>query len=760
MPKASPIQQSFNSGELSPLLQGRTDIANYKYGLKTCSNYRPLIQGPLTRRCGTVFVAEVKDSSKAVRVVRFEFSTEQAYILEFGDQYMRVYKDRSRVTAASQNITGATAANPVVITYTGADTYANGDRVFIASVGGMTQINNREFTVANVDVGANTFELSGVDGTGYDAYTSGGTVSEIYEIATPYLEADLFELDVRTQSADTLYIFHEDYEPRKLTRTGHTAWAFTIIDFLDGPYAPTNATTTTLTLSATTGSVTVTASAITGINGGAGFATTDVGRLIRWRDPALNWTWLEITAWTSTTVVTATIRGANASAGTATTAWRLGIWSETTGYPAAGTFYEDRLFAGGATDNPTRTDGSKSSDYENFAPTAANGTVADDNAFPITLNARSVNKIRWLVDDEKSLIIGTVGGPWSVQPSSNSAALSPTDRAARRAYAAQAAAVPPIEAGKSTLFVQRAGRKVLALSYNYLVDGYQATDATRLASHVTSSGIKDTAYEEEPFNTVWCARNDGKLLGLTYNEEDKVVAWHPHTIGGVFGSGNAVVESLAVVPSTISNEDETWMVVKRTISGQTKRYIEYMSPSFTDETAQDDAHFVDCGLVYDSTSATIIGGLWHLNGETVSILADGATHPDKVVTNGKVTLDRAASVVHFGYGYNSDGETMRWDAGAADGTSQGKDQRIYSLAIRFHRSLNLSIGPDFNTLTPIIFRDSNDTTGTMVPLFTGDKRGTFDGDVSLQSTVCWRQSDPLPSTIVALMPQILTEDRN
>lgn len=254
MAKVSAIQNNFNGGEISPLLYGRPDLDKYKTGLKTCKNFIPLIQGPVERRPGTVFVEEVKTSSLSTRLVRFEFSTTQAYIIEFGNLYCRFIKDNGQILSGG---------SPV-------------------------------------------------------------------ELVTTYATADLFELKF-TQSADVLYVTHPDYPPRKITRTSDTAWSITTITLEDGPFLNTNSTTTTLTLSGTSGSVTVTASAVTGINGDAGFASTDVGRQIRWKDPAGNWTYLTITAYTSTTVVTADIDGPNASARTATVNWRLGVWSVTTG---------------------------------------------------------------------------------------------------------------------------------------------------------------------------------------------------------------------------------------------------------------------------------------------------------------------------------------------------------------------------------------------------------------------------------------------
>ena len=333
MAKVSYIQNNFNGGEVSPLVYGRPDLSKYQNGLKTCLNFVPLLQGPAQRRPGTAHVVEVKDSSKAVRIVRFEFNTEQAYILEFGDLYVRFIKDRGQIESGG---------SPV-------------------------------------------------------------------ELITTYVEADLFKLQF-SQSADVLYVTHPDYPPRKIERASDTSWSTTDITFIDGPYFNTNATDTTLGLSATTGSVTVTASAVTGINNDTGFQTTDVGRLIRWEDAAGNWTYLTITAHTSTTVVTATIDGPDASATTATTTWRLGIWSETTGYPATSTFHQNRLGFAGATDTPQRVDLSRTGDFENFAPTEPDGTVADDYGATTTLSADTVNSIQWIVDDEKGLVVGTVGG--------------------------------------------------------------------------------------------------------------------------------------------------------------------------------------------------------------------------------------------------------------------------------------------------------------------------------------------------------------
>lgn len=686
MPKASPLQSNFNGGEFSPLLYGRVDADRYGTGLATCLNYIPVIQGGLTKRPGTKFAYEVKDSTKRTRVVPFEFSTTQAYIIEFGDQYVRFYRN-----------------NGIIL-----------------------------------DLGVP------------------------YEVVTPYLEADLFNLKF-TQSADVLYITHPSYAPRKLTRTGHTNWTLTTITFLDGPYMATNITSTTLTPSAATGlGITVTASSTTGINNNTGFQTTDVGRVIRMQQGTV-WGYVRIVGWTSTTVVTADVISTLTSVA-AKVNWRLGLWSDTTGYPACSTFYEDRLFFAGSTTAPSRIDGSKSGDYENFQPTATDGTVAADNAVAFTFNSKSVNNIRWLEADERALIAGTVSSEWIVRPSTLSEALSPTNISAKEATTYGSSTVSSLKIGKSVLFVQRAGRQVWELRYVYEVDGFNADDMTEIAEHITTGGIVEMTYQQQPHSLAWAVRGDGTLLGMTYRRqvEGLRVGWHRHELGGFSDAARttkAKVESVATIPSADGTFDETWMVVQRSINGSSKRYVEYMAPFFNDSNAQADAYFVDCGATYSGAPATTVSGLAHLEGESVVALADGAAVPAQTVSGAQITLSKAASKVHVGFGCNSDGQQLRLEAGSADGTALGKTRRTHHVGILLHRSLGLKLGSSFNELDEVTFRNAEEAMDEAPLLFSGILSETVEFDYDFDNQLCWRQAQPLPSTILAVAPQLVTQDR-
>ena len=765
MGRASDTQHSFNAGELSNLLLGRQDLDKYGAGLYVCLNAIPLTQGAWTRRPGTAYLHQAKHHAKLSRLIPFQYSVTQTYMLEFGELYIRFFTSHGILTRTAQNITAMTKANPAVVTYSGSDTYANNDRVYISGCVGMTQVNNREFVVTNVNVGNNTFELYDTDGvavnsTNYGTWSSAGTVAEIFEVTTAFDDLDLAQIRV-TQSADTLYILHPDFPPQQLVRASALSWTLSDIVLTDGPYDALNATTTTLTPSAATGAgVTLTASAVTGINGGAGFASTDVGRLIRIREGSI-WGYVEVTGWTSTTVVTVTVLSTLTNIN-AKVNWRMGIWSDTTGFPACGTFHDDRLILAGAATSPQRFDGSKTGVYTNFSPSATDGTVADDNAIALTLNSDDVNAIRWLVSDEKGLLVGTYRGEWQVRPSALNEALTPTNISAKPTTHHGSADAAPVSAGKAKLYIQRGGRKLREMAYVYEADGFLSPDMTLLSEHITAPSLDELAYQEQTQPVVWGVRGDGVLLGFSYEREQGVTAWHRHELGGQSDAAAAaipVVESVAVVPAPDGTRDELYAIVQRYVNGGTKRYVEYMSKTWEYADAQEDAFHLDCGwTVVNSPAASTVTGLWHLEGETVSVYADGTSLPDEVVTNGTVTLGASYSVVTLGYSYNSDGQTLPLEGGAQDGSAQGKIRRISRVGFWMTDTLGLKYGKDADNLTEIIVRTWGDTYGVATPLFTGVVRKRFEGTYDKLGQVYWRCDGPFPGTVLAVMTQYEVSD--
>ena len=228
MARSAPAFSSFTAGEISPRLEGRIDIDKYREGLSELTNMVVMPHGGATRRPGTEFLGQVKDSSVKTRLIPFQFKTSDTYILEFGDQVMRVYRNGLQVLdATDKNITAITKADPGVVT-SSSHGFSDGDEIYIDSVGGMTELNVRNYLVANSTT--NTFTLqdlhgNDIDTTNFTTYTSGGTATEIFEVSTVYTEAQLFDLRF-AQSADTMYIVHPSHPVKTLTRTDHNAWTF------------------------------------------------------------------------------------------------------------------------------------------------------------------------------------------------------------------------------------------------------------------------------------------------------------------------------------------------------------------------------------------------------------------------------------------------------------------------------------------------------------------------------------------------------
>ena len=519
MARVHPFQTNFTAGELTPKLAGQIDFKKYGNGVEILENMTVFPQGGASRRYGSRFVAEVKDSSKITRLIPFEFNIEQSYILEFGNNYIRFFKDNGQITETAKTITAITKANPAVVT-SNSHGYSNGDHVWIAGIVGMTRLNGRRFTVASSST--NTFALTGENSSNYDTYSSGGTASKVYEVTTTYTEAMLYDLQF-TQSADVMYIVQESLPPRKLSRTAHTTWTIADVAFSNGPYLDANTTATTLTpSSASKGSRDITASAVTGINDGQGWLASDIGREI-----SMNSGKATITARTSSTVAVATVTTAFTNAN-AITDWQLGAWSGTTGYPRTVSFFEQRLVFGGSTYYPQTIWASQSGLYENFD--AGDGSAAD--GFIYTIAANKVNVIRWLAP-ARDLIVGTAGGEFKVgkpagepiQPDN----VNITQSTTYGGYTTQ-----PIQIGNSILFLQRQRKKIREFSYRFEDDAYLAPDMTLLAEHITGTGIVDVDYAQEPSSIYWAVRDDGTLLALTYQREENVVAWSRNILGGSY----------------------------------------------------------------------------------------------------------------------------------------------------------------------------------------------------------------------------------
>ena len=780
MAKASPIQTSFNAGELSPSLDGRVDLGKYLSGCSVLENFIPLIQGPALRRSGTRFVNEVKDSDDRTWLVRFEFSQTQAYILEFGDNYIRFYTNQGQLLFAPP---------PAWATST---SFIIGDLV---EQGGINYYCNANHT-------SGTFATDLSNGLWY------ALEDNIYEIPSPYSAADLTNanntLQLRyVQSGDVVYFVHPDYPPQKLSRFAPTTWTMTNVRFVGGPFEDLDPDEPiTVYASAETGNVTLISSvgifrpsdvgslflleqkaiddiqqwevgksvsagnrrrsdgktyeAVAGGTTGSIRPTHSIGAVfdggVQWtfRDPGYGW--VRITGFTNSTTVSAVVESrlpaGAVGLSNATNRWAFSRWSFDRGYPNQIAFFRERLvFATGQI-----IDMSVAADFENFSDRNTSGEVTAEQAIAIQISSDQVNNIEWLAPSD-GLVIGTTGGEFVAQEVTLDEPLGPGNVKITQQSLFGSKSVLPALVGDVIIFVQRAGKKVRELQFEFSQNGYRSSDLTVLADHITTPGVVDITYQQEPHNILWCVKDNGELLGFTYNREQDVLGWHRHIIG------NGEVESIQHIPNPDGTQDDLWMVVKRTIDGQTKRYIEFLEKDFALGDATTDAFFVDCGLSYSGAPTSSLSGLDHLEGETVQVLVNGAAHPDRVVDNGTITLQEAATTAAVGLGYESRLRTMRIEAGGADGTAQGKTKRITKVVFRFLNTLGAKAGADLDQVDTLTFRRPADPMGQPPALFTGDKLLEWPNGYDFEGYIALKQDQPLPMTLIALMPQVVTQDR-
>lgn len=764
MPTPSVIQPSFAAGELSPFLYARVDLAKFHVGCRQLLNMFVHPAGGASNRPGTLFVGAVDDSTIRHRGIPFQFRTSpagQTYGLIFGNLTMQVVMNGGFVLLPTKTITGATQANPGVITAV-AHGYSTGTRVPIASVVGMTQLNGNTYTITVVD--ADHFSI-GVDTTAFTAYSSGGTAGGgIFTMVSPYASADLPTLKF-VQSADTMTLTHPGYASRDLTRTGHAAWTFTIIVFAPKTAAPTGLvssspaagndyavtavddTTGEESLQSATASSNITTSTLTWTP----VANCSSYNMYRSRNGLFGFIGqggivAGVGTFTDTTVlpdVSNTPPGARNPFGSA------GNW------PACATYYLQRKVFGGTTNNPQTLVFSGTGSFNNMN---VSQPTKDDDAITRTLVSKQVNEIRHFVPGQ-SMLVMTSGAEWRCYPGSTGTSLTPAACATLPQTAYGSSHTPPLQIGYNILFIQERGSRVREMAYDALRDNYTATDMSILSSHLfydtgAQYDVQEWCYAQEPFQIAWCVRSDGILLGFTYMKEQDVYAWHRHTTDGVVESVFSIAEGKV---------DAVYMIVARTIGGVTKRYVERMAERVFTTIA--DAWFVDCGLQYSGVPVTSVSGLGHLEGKTVAILGDGSVMPSQVVTGGAVTLDGPYSKVTVGLPYESDLESLNLEVSGGGGTIQGQMKKIAQVTVRVKDARGLQVGIAqtlqrgvSGAYTTEVKQRQTEILGTPMLPFTGDFALKIPTEWSLDGRLFCRQTYPLPVTILALIPEVAVGD--
>lgn len=435
-----------------------------------------------------------------------------------------------------------------------------------------------------------------------------GGVSPL-EVASPYLAAHLRGIR-SVQSRDVMWLMHPRYKPRKLKRTSPTTFTLEVVDFVDGPYFPENITATTLTSGATSGVTSLAASA-------ALFAATDVGRLVR-MGSGDTWGYGIITAFTDAQNVTWEIKAGLPGAGPMTT-WRLGLWSDTTGWPSSAVFWQERLFFGSTPQGSfPRADGSAGGDFDKFTP-----GIKDADAVAYVLGAGDLPVIRDLLAD-RALVATTSSAEIKLGHEQSTEAMTPSNPPIAAPISTEGALdAPALKLKRGAIFIQRYGRSLHEIAYAVDADGLQTRDIAIRAAHLGDRApFAGMCWQNRPNNVIWIWSQNGNVVGCTYTPEQSVIAWHRHRMGGSYRRGKPKVESMCSIPGIAA--DEVWAVVQRTVNGQDERHIDVFADALHVNEPQDEAVYLDAAVRQRGTAPAANVTFSDVTTGTARLTADAA----------------------------------------------------------------------------------------------------------------------------------------
>ncbi|RWC25549.1 MAG: hypothetical protein EOS27_28520 [Mesorhizobium sp.] len=811
-----PIQDVFTRGEISPRLHARASLDFYRAALAKCENFVTLPHGGIRKRGGTYFAGEVKTSAKKTRLIPFIFSADQAYALEFGDRYIRVYAYGARVgtvevaspyleanlfelayvQSADQMWITHRDYPPKVLTRSAHTAWALTD--YEIADGPYDPINDTATTLTPASYGSFVPKMSSLT-------VPSGTVSSLNATGDAW---QLFDKDSKTMSVLTggtgAWVQHrlassaqkvcnaywiqapgaagraEDMPTQWEvqgsndgstwvtidSRQGQTGWSaserryfefsnrtpfeYLRLDF-EGGGGPdsTNAALAEWAPNEDGDLMTpfnLTASSIVGINNGAGFQTSDVGRAIRLYASDGRWRWAKIAARTSTTIVTIRMYGHALPDLNPVSRWRLGTLVPGK-YMESGSLYEERL----AFSRKFSVYASATGDFDNFAL-----GEKDDAALEfVQAGGGQANDIVWIADSDGALLIGTSGGIRALSGSGIDEALTPSSFKNRRSRTFGCARIRPVDAGQSFLYVTRSRKSIAELTQT-AQSRFASDDVGQISEHISKQGVVELAFQTDPDPLLWFPLENGELGGYTHQPSQEVRGMHRHRLGGsVSGANWAVVESAAVTPGQTGNDD-LWLIVRRTIGGVTKRYIEIKTAPF-EYGAIADAFEVDCGLTYTGLAVTTVGGAMHLAGQSVDVLADGKVYRGLIVSGGgTVTLPGGSTAAKWQLGlpYAAGADTLELDVGGRDGSIIGRRKKVAKVILSLLETdtTGLQVQSLMRGRWEPVRMPSIVAADGQATLFTGNVEVPIDDSWEGQGRVRIRHVNPTPCTIRAFTP--------
>lgn len=739
-------QTSFAGGEVSPAMYGRVDLEKYPISLKTCRNMIPGVHGEVYNRGGTYYLDNVRYSATATRLFPFVSAAGQAFILEIGNLYIYVWKNGARIGGVDittpysdediWDLKFAQSADTLYIAHPDFQTrvlkhvsddnwpisfysYVNGPFMFPNTDTTKTLLPQSSQTkiISNFDIFAAThvgalFQLSywndseiqnnSFNGIGAGtAVRSGGT----WRVITTGNWSGTLWLERSDDNGTTWQILQK--------------WSSTASDSNVNTFGTEERVGDKPFLLRLNSSVT---------------AGTAVSRLSA---DGFEWNAIfQVTAFTDNRHVNVQLTNGLPDGLTyiATSIWSEGSWSDYRGWPSTVGFIQDRLTFAATASEPQTWWATKSGNYIDFGRSSP---LVDSDGITVNLQSRVINPIVAIRPFLNTALLMTNFSEWSVS-STSGGALTPSTVITKLQGTRGSGKVDPIMVGNRVIFVEPRGSAVRDMEYQYFTDTFTSDKISNDYDHLFNGyTIVDMAYQQEPDSLIWMVRSDGNLICCTYLREQQLIAFSRHDTN----NGTDLFESVAVIPG--SNVDEVWVVVKR----GSNRTIERML--LRNDTT--DPHFVDCSFFYNGGPRSSFTGQNQWNGYNVAILADGFVLPQQAISSGTLTLSTPASKIHAGIPYNSDVELLDPEMPTRTGAFQGSSYQIVRICMRFLNTIGGKIGPNSSTLTqPMVHRDNSLSASTPTSNFNGYDPYTMPQDDDQAGHVMYRQSDPLPVTILGV----------
>lgn len=815
------IQATFGKGEITPLAYGRVDADFFRQSCEVSRNFAVMLHGGVRRRSGTRFVAPVADETQISRLLPFSFSNEQSYVLDINAggeiQFLALrgylgapYTVSHPWDAAEINLLTYTQFNDLAYlaerghhpkllsrladtSWTLTDAELDDGPYMSANLGTTTLVMSdtgaavplmttnttpSPYVASDGAGGANTYKLFARDeaqtaslATGSAGFVKIDLGSGNARVVDAYWVQNTADNEADAPTAWAVYGSNDDVYYETLDRvegeigwvsserryfefTNENAFRYYRMSFSGGGGDDSDATKLSQWVLHWAGDyqtpITLTASSTTGINGGTGFQTSDIGRAIRMRASDGLWRWARIAARTSSTIVTVRLYGHALPDLSPIRDWAMGAFSESSGWPALVELYDERLNYGRTDSQPVTVWGSKQGAFGDFG---SGTTVLPTDGYALTFLTSNMNELVWLAADE-DMVVGSAKQIRSMSPADTTQAFSATNLTQRKGPSSGADHIAPISVSGTLLYIAAGAKKIRELVLGDQ-NRYVAPELSLLAEHTLESGIVWWTYSENPEQTIYAGTDEGSVVAILYDREQRAVGAATFDFGGIAESG-------AIIPSQEPGFDDLYLAMRRTINGQTRRYIEVLERPFhylsdvvevDDRPTGTDGFFVDCGLTYSGAPATVISGLTHLEGETLSGLLDGSVVSGLVVSGGSVTLPYAASKAHLGLPFESYLRTHRFSGPGQDGYLFGRPVNQTEVFVDLLSTGALQVGAyGGDNWTPNTFEVnphvSDAFTGNPVELISGIHRCDIEGSWgSGNGQIVLKTSAPLPCIV-------------